>query len=148
MNPIYSKTTGVKHERELLQDYVYRDIVVPKGFKWDGASTPRLFWFLVPPLDETEEGSCIHDFLCQKAKTPEERKEADKIFYQILCEKDLQPAIRRRLAYTGVRIGAWWGTGVRYPHKINKFKSWLSLRTQELNCNGYTPFTRTNQLAW
>lgn len=40
------------------------DIInIPKGFEWDGSSTPRLFWSIVPPEGDFELGALIHDYL-------------------------------------------------------------------------------------
>ena len=38
-----------KYQFELVENYRYRDIVIPKGYITDGASVPRIFWSIFPP---------------------------------------------------------------------------------------------------
>lgn len=45
------------------------DIInIPAGFRWDGSSTPRLFWNIVPPEGDFELGALIHDYLYENKK--------------------------------------------------------------------------------
>ena len=37
------------HKFKLLEDFTYRDVVVPKGYKTNGADIPRIFWSIYPP---------------------------------------------------------------------------------------------------
>ena len=70
-----------EHKFRVVRDIKYKDIVIPKGFKTDGASVPRLFWFIFPP-NRTDYLPCaiIHDYLCDKG----EYKKADKYFKECL----------------------------------------------------------------
>ena len=43
-------------------------ITIPAGFRWDGSSTPRLFWNIVPPEGDFELGALIHDYLYENKK--------------------------------------------------------------------------------
>lgn len=43
-------------------------ITIPVGFRWDGSSTPRLFWNIVPPEGDFELGALIHDYLYENKK--------------------------------------------------------------------------------
>lgn len=97
----------------LLASFEYRDQVIPAGFIWDGASAPRLFWSIIPPFKQTKRASCVHDWMCKKAKNPQERKVADQYFLQALREMGFNP-VRCLLGYIGVRLGAFWGAGVYY----------------------------------
>ena len=58
-------------------------MAVPKDFMTDGASVPRIFWWLFPP-NRTDYLPCaiLHDFLCEKR----EFKKADKILKECLEE--------------------------------------------------------------
>ena len=50
---------------ELMEDYTspYANVTAPKGYKFDGASTPRFAkWFLNNDIPGVLEASCIHDF--------------------------------------------------------------------------------------
>ncbi|EAI2953512.1 DUF1353 domain-containing protein [Campylobacter coli] len=52
--------------------------IVPKGFKTDSASIPRLFWSLFPPFKSEYFSACVvHDFLCEKANSRSDYKIAD-----------------------------------------------------------------------
>lgn len=51
-------------------------IIIPKGFVWDASSTPRLFWWLLPPEGDFELAALIHDYLYVRKITS--RKFADK----------------------------------------------------------------------
>jgi len=54
-------------------------ISILKGFEWDLASVPRIFWSIVPPDGDFELASLIHDYLYQMK--PYSRKFADKEMY-------------------------------------------------------------------
>jgi len=88
------------HKFKLIKSVKYKDITIPKGFRTDGASVPRIFWSLFPP-NRTDYLPCavIHDYLCDKG----EYKKADKYFYE--CLKKLQvDKFSRDLMYYAVRI--------------------------------------------
>jgi hypothetical protein len=97
----------------LLASFRYRDQVVPAGFVFDGASTPRLFWSIIPPFKKTKRAACVHDWMCKNAKNNKDRKKADQYFLQALKEMGFNP-VRSMLGYIGVRLGAFWGAGVYY----------------------------------
>ena len=109
---LYTRTDGWEHE-VLTEDFVYHSITVPQGFRFDGASTPRALWSVVPPFKRTKKAACIHDWNCRNAKNASERKDADKLFRTMLLEAGLSKT-RARLAYWGVRAGAKTGIGVYY----------------------------------
>lgn len=59
--------------------------IVPKGFKTDGASIPRLFWSLFPPFKSEYFSACVvHDFLCVNANSKEEYALADKVLKEVM----------------------------------------------------------------
>lgn len=94
-------------EYELLSDIGVSvngwNIVVYKGFIWDGASIPRTLWDEIGcPLDFAEE-SLIHDALY--ASKLVSRKDADKIFHALLSRReDISQALAKAM-YLGVRVG-------------------------------------------
>lgn len=56
-------------------------LVIPKGYKTNGANIPRIFWVIVPPFKpKFLPAVVVHDFLCDK----ERYKEADWYFEKIL----------------------------------------------------------------
>ena len=65
----------------LLEKYVYRGVVVPEGYKTNGADVPRVFWSIIPPFKPKYLPAVIvHDYLCDMG----EYKLADKYFEMIL----------------------------------------------------------------
>ena len=56
-----------KDRFELVEDYRYGDVIVPKGYKTNGANVPRLFWSIFPPNSpEYLSAVLAHDYLCDK----------------------------------------------------------------------------------
>ena len=87
------------------------DGFIPFDFEWDGSSVPGIFQGLFP-RHRHPIASCRHDWRCQNAKTPEERKWADQEF-----EKDVGKTswwVTKKVGFLGVRIGAALGVGCRY----------------------------------
>jgi hypothetical protein len=71
------------HKFKLLEDFTYRDVVVPKGYKTNGADIPRIFWSIYPPnRSDFLPAVIIHDYLCDKG----EYKRADDLFEECLKE--------------------------------------------------------------
>ena len=65
------------------KDFIYKDVLVPKGYPTNGANIPRLFWCLIPPFKPKYLPAVVlHDFLCDK----EEYKKADEVFEEVLFE--------------------------------------------------------------
>lgn len=135
--PIDGEPHGLKKYRayELSHDYSYqwRDgsfhfrIFIPAGFKYDGASVPRIVWSLVGlrPDGLLRAAALVHDWIYEhKGVLPEgsyqiksagqwinldtqfARKDADKMFKKIMREAGVK-RVRRRLAYRAVRLGGW-----------------------------------------
>lgn len=77
---------------QLTSDLEYFDdslgvIVVPKGFKTDFASIPRIFWNIIAPIGKHTLPSVLHDYLYDQGyKYGISRKHADKIFYNAMIE--------------------------------------------------------------
>jgi Protein of unknown function (DUF1353) len=104
--------------RFLDKDCWVMGVLILAGFMWDGASTPKLFRWLVAKFDHSVMSSGMHDKLCGEAKNKGERKRADKLYRRALVVVEEFSEFDAWRAYVGVRTGAWWGTGVRYPHYI------------------------------
>ncbi len=122
---LYTRTDGSSHEI-LLEDFTYYNITVPKGFRTDGASAPRIFWAVIPPFKGTKKAAVVHDYLCALSKDKFERRAADGIFYKILRESGISLS-RSVIGYLGVRFGAFVGAGVKYSHWLKDLKGlkWL-----------------------
>lgn len=75
-----------KDRFEVVEDYIYWGIRVPKGFKTNGADIPRVFWSFFPPNSpEYLSAVVLHDYMCAKKKIYG-YEWADKLFYQALIE--------------------------------------------------------------
>lgn len=69
---------------EILEDVQYRSYVVPKGFISDGATVPKLFWSVFPPVDIYFKSCILHDWLV--TKTAMKWKDAADVFYESLLD--------------------------------------------------------------
>ena len=74
-----------KYQFELVENYEFKlpciSGSIPKGFKTDGASIPRIFWSIYPPYKSEYFSACvIHDYLCgrKRAKTLKDLRVANK----------------------------------------------------------------------
>ena len=76
-------------------------ITVPKGFKTDFTSTPRILYPILPPTGKHNPAALVHDYLYSIGRFS--RKDSDEFFFQLLgvCKVDLTIS---RLAYCGVRL--------------------------------------------
>ncbi len=73
-----------------LKKITYRNIVVPKGFTFDGVTIPAPFTMLFSNKDLRQgiKASCIHDFMCRN-KDKYKRKEATDILIELWLENGL-----------------------------------------------------------
>lgn len=86
--------------------------LIPKEFKTDGATVPRMLWSFVPPWGRYGPAVIVHDYLCdgglistKKGQRVASRKEADQIFLEAM--KALKVGrIKRTCMYWGVRLAA------------------------------------------
>lgn len=109
--------------RELTKPFRFvmpdgRIIDIPAGFRWNGASVPRPVWWVIDPFSpEYEVFSLVHDYLCEQAKSYEDRREADIIGMRVLKETSYVYAPRRALVSASIFTGALWGWKVSRPIK-------------------------------
>ena len=106
----------------LEEEYTYRDgvhaISVPDGFRFDLASIPRIFWWLIAPFELSVAAPLLHDFLYEHNGAPPpgavepprtySRREADHLFRHVM-EVEGVPGWRRTLAFVAVRAFGWLG---------------------------------------
>lgn len=77
---------------------------VPKGYRWDGATIPRIFWRLIGAKTDPRFliPSMIHDVLCEnKHYVDYNRYLADKVFERLLFVAGV-PAFTRWLMFHSV----------------------------------------------
>ena len=80
-------------------------IVIPKNFKTDKASIPRIAFSLFPRSVTYDFASIIHDYLYSKGMF--DRKTCDLIFKDILCLVET-PKWKRDMMYKAVRLGGFF----------------------------------------
>jgi len=79
-------------------------IDVPKGFKTDFASVPRMFWTIFPPDGIWSQAAVLHDYNYTVKKRS--RKDCDNIFLESMQVLGV-PIITRRLMFRAVRSFGW-----------------------------------------
>jgi len=98
--------------------WTYRGIkyTVPKGFKSDGASIPRIFWSLstTPYHPTVIRAAFFHDYFYQKQ--PISRRLADQIFYVLLLEDGTSEQVAENMYYAVRDFGG--GTWKRYSRRL------------------------------
>ena len=87
---------------------VNNNIVVPQGYKTNGANIPRVFWWVIPPFKPKYLPAVVaHDFLCDK----EQYKLADDVFESKLfsIEKSWRTKVMVMAVrlYHKIRYGVW-----------------------------------------
>lgn len=116
-----ARIAGSSGEWELINDLVYQGnqdrFTVPKGFRTDFASIPRLFAWLIPKNGSHDAAAIVHDYLYRHqplVPSPAplrsmqwiSRKDADRLFRRIMREIGTN-RVRYNLMYAGVRVGGW-----------------------------------------
>lgn len=89
-----------------IKDYWMNLVIsIPKGFIFDGASIPRIFYIIWTPMStDTIVAALIHDYLYKTQKTS--RGFSDRVFLKIMEMTDVS-IIKRILYYVWVRIWGW-----------------------------------------
>jgi hypothetical protein len=77
---------------------------VPKDFRTDFASVPRIFWNIIPPTGGYTKAAVLHDYLYYTKMVS--RKDADGIFRRIMHEYGVG-GLKRRTMYWAVRAFGW-----------------------------------------
>ena len=87
-----------------LKELKYKDIVIPKGFVFDGVTVKATFTFLFSNKDLRKgiEASCFHDWMCNH-KDLYKRKEATKILVDLWVKSGL-PKWKAWFVYVNVEL--------------------------------------------
>lgn len=98
-------TAWRKRARYVLQEEVtISGLNVPMGFATDGATVPRIFWPLFPPVGEYFLAAAVHDYaLIEGRGWPA----ANALFDSSLKELGV-PSWRRRIMVFSVRLYGWY----------------------------------------
>lgn len=75
-------------------------ITVPKGFRTDLASTPRILWAILPPFGKYNTAAIVHDYLYYRKTLS--RKTCDEIFLELMTYSKVNVVVKM-LFYFSVR---------------------------------------------
>lgn len=97
---------------EVMSDFGYGPIMVPKGTKTDLASVPRVAWSIFPPDGVWLEAAVIHDYLyaTKGLNGVWSRKEADALFLEAMKDLGVNKT-DRTLIHAAVRLGGGFAWG-------------------------------------
>jgi hypothetical protein len=88
-----------------VSDVAERKIVVPKGFRTDLASVPRLPIIFLLCGDTSSEAAVVHDYLYSTQQV--RRRMADAVLLEASRITGV-PAWRRYMIWAGVRLFGWF----------------------------------------
>jgi len=85
--------------------YILDTLVAPKSAHTDGASTPWLFWWTLPPMTGNHaEPSVMHDYIYRTEMFP--RYVCD-VAYRLMLLANGVGMVKSNAMYAGVRVGGW-----------------------------------------
>ena len=104
---------------------------VPTGFITDGATIPRVLWWLLPPIGEYSQATTLHDYLCRvysvtvivngvEVEKTITRKQIDKILDESLGVLEVTPW-KRKTIMAGVNLYRILFNPVK-PAKVNEYE--------------------------
>jgi hypothetical protein len=88
-------------------------LVIPKGFKNDGATVPRLFWSVISPHGRHDLAVLVHDYLLINGWN---RREADRELRYLLQISGVHP-LKTGCMYVAVRGYGICKQGLRFVQK-------------------------------
>lgn len=89
---------------KLLEHVEVSGVCVPSGFITDGATVPRLFWCLFPPIGRYFPATTLHDYLLVKGYG---WSIANKNFKQSLIDLGCRPW-RVKVLMSAVTLHGWY----------------------------------------
>ena len=107
---------------EVLESFEYYSIKydglmvnIPKGYRTDFASTPRVFWSFIPPVGRYSKAAVIHDYMIDE--TDMDIGIINDIFFEAMTVADVRP-VTKYLMYEAVVF--YWKFGVYVSNFIRK----------------------------
>jgi hypothetical protein len=115
--PQYMRVTSPIWEDITSLPGVFHAVEIPVGYRFDGASIPRLAWSIIgAPFDPSYcLAACIHDWYCEHSHEIgdyQARVIGDAVFFSLLKKAGVS-RWRRIAMYLAVRINSWWFYGRR-----------------------------------
>ncbi len=114
-SPLYDPILISEDSYELVEDLVISvdgtQYAVPKGFRYDGASIPGVFWLLTysPFSPDVMRAAAVHDWMYYShpfGETHAARAKVDKVFYRILIMEKVS-RLKAGIMYLAVRLMGW-----------------------------------------
>ena len=103
LEPLPLRRWGKARQWRLVEDFVYRGWRIPAGFITDGASVPRILYWLFEPTGVLFIPAILHDYLYATKLVP--RSMADRMFRENVIKES--NVIAGYLAWVGVRLFGW-----------------------------------------
>lgn len=103
-------------------------VTVHPGYRYDGASIPRMFWRLIggPFSGAYAPAALVHDALYETQMVS--RAHADRVFYDLM-RRCGEGRARAKLMYWGVRAGGWTGWNSYAPDRIRAARELVTVET-------------------
>lgn len=127
-----------RREVMLLEDVIYtlpdgRQILIKKGFIFDGASIPRFFWRIIGhPLDhEFIRAVLLHDGVYAAELIPQ--SDGDMVFLEFMKYYDNIGWLKRNAMHKAVRIGGstvWTNHTIESVTEARKYVSFINPSTK------------------
>jgi hypothetical protein len=113
--PSFMRTTTEINETITTLPGVVHTVSIPVGYRFDGASIPRLAWSLIGAPFEPDFclAACVHDWYCDHSHELgdyQARVIGDAVFFRLLQRAGVS-RLRRMLMYGAVRLNSWWFYG-------------------------------------
>ena len=86
-------------------------ITIPKGFKYDLSSSPRLLWSILPPDGDFAIGALIHDYLYENKLYTRKFNDLEMLKWSKVMNGTRKISLRNIDNYTryyGVRLFGWF----------------------------------------
>lgn len=117
---------------ERAYSFTFEDctITLKKGFDSDGASIPRLLWWISNPFDsQTIQASLCHDALYWARAT--KRVRADNVFLFLMGINEV-PLFKRMAFYNAVRLFGWMFYYLSKKPSDKEIKKYLQIKKSML----------------
>ena len=93
----------IDNRMKLIEDYRYKEVLVPVGFETNGADSPRIFWQIFPPFaPKFLPAVIVHDYLIKQATNSEDVIYANTYFENIMLE--IENSLKTRLIVRSVKL--------------------------------------------
>jgi len=116
--------------REYQLDYQGTKLRVPRLFSFNGASIPRLFWWLIstPFAPKVMAAATMHDWLYASHRVT--RAEADTLFYYMLSVSGI-PKWKQVVMYGALRVFGGWAWMITERDRIGMRRLMAHWKRQE-----------------